>query len=403
MLRIPEVAGSGAARLFDLSLRATEQGRAVSGRAGLTAVVWFGFAEAWTCIACFNPLPVRAFDQEFLSQIDFSGGPDHQEWSESVIAHEFGHWHMESYGVSPGEGGPHTINTPLTPGLAWAEGYATWYGATVRESPVFVDKQRGTMFWFDIAARDLGTVVWSRTDPTAGLLQPIAENEVAAILWALAPTGSRAPLFNAVSSRRMTVAPFARGYLSTPARRSTPVLPDFLDALVCGGVATARVNAATLPTYPYPSDAPLCAPSPAAEAPVTGAWRVRSGPSTAADGSAEVSLTATLDLRGALDAPLRAWVQLPAGTRLLAGTSSWTVAQGAHDEHSVTLRAAPGGALGATLVFDAQGRAMGAHGAVPWSVEAPTPEAVFSGANGPPLVVAGHVLGPSVPMVFNPQ
>ena len=79
----------------------------------------------------------------------------------------------------------------------------------------------------------------------------------------------------ALASSRMTSPPFSRGYTRqnwdtddrTCARiniedtgESTTFFGDFLDALRCGGVARATIDAVTEPgtRYPYPSGSPLC-------------------------------------------------------------------------------------------------------------------------------------------------
>ncbi|MFO0601757.1 MAG: hypothetical protein U0324_01225 [Polyangiales bacterium] len=396
VLRIPEAAGAGAARVFDNARRAVVHGRAASGAAGLSTAVWLAPGVAWSCGACFAEVPVRAFDQDFLSQVAYPGGPDQQWWSDAVVVHEFGHWSMGSFGRPPGEGGAHTINSPLTHGIAWSEGYASWYGATVRNDPLFVDKQRGVMFWFDIAARRLSRGTWLRTSATLDLLQPIAENEVSAVLWALAPTAPRDPLFAALASRRMTVAPFARGYLNSSAMENVPVLPDFLDALVCGGFSTARVDAATLPEYPYPSASPRCAPPSDVGAPAVASLRPLGPPSVDAGGVVTVRLAAVVERSAWLEAPVRAWIRLPEGAWLAEGPQAWAVAATpGRDERAVAV--AFRGALrgDVTLTFDAQGVAMGVHGEASWPREAERAPAAPR-VGGPALRLRGRSLGPSV-------
>jgi hypothetical protein len=394
-LRIPEAAGSGAARVFDMARRAVSHGAAASGGPGLSAVVWLNLDVTWSCGACFAPRAVRAFDQDFLSQVAYPGGSDRQVWSDTVVAHEFGHWSMASFGLSPGEGGPHTINNPLSHGIAWSEGYATWFGASTRNDPVYVDRQRGSMFWFDIAARRLGRGTWLRPNPTLGLLQPIAENEVSAILWALAPTAPRDALSVALSSRRMTLPPFARGYRNTTAMTNVPVLPDFLDALVCAGFPAARVDAAARPPYPYDSAAPLCRPSSDVGLPAEVAWRPLGPPTVDAGGVTALRLAAVTTRHTTLDAAPRVWIRLPPDAVLAEGPQAWDLpASPGRDERAVTV-ASRGPLRGpVTLVLDARGLAMGVHAEAPWP--APVAPPASPHAAGETLWVAGRPLGPSV-------
>jgi hypothetical protein len=398
VLRIEEAAGSGAARVFDMARQSVVHGRASSGGSGLSNVVWLGFGVTWSCGACFAPVATRAFDQDFLSQVAYPGGSDAQVWSDMVVAHEFGHWSMSSFGLSPGEGGMHTINAPLAHGIAWSEGYASWFGASVRNNPLYVDKQRGNMFWFDIGARTLSRGAWLRPDASLGVLQPIAENEVSAILWAMAPAAPRDALFAALSSRRMTVGPFARGYRSTTTMANVPVLPDFLDALACGGFPAARIDAAARPQYPYNSAAPLCAPPGDVSSPVEGSWRVVRGPTTDVRGVTTITLAAVTERRGWLEAPLRVSVRLPDGGWITDGPQAWdTPSAPGRDERTLTLAFRRDARAEVSLVYDAQGVAMGVHGEVPWRAdgvrEATTPS---PRATGPSLRVGGRSLGPSV-------
>jgi hypothetical protein len=132
------------------------------------------------------------------------------------------------------------------------------------------------MFWFDIGLRDYSdTTAWTRPIPGDGLYQLVDENEVSAMLWRLSggASGLHGPLDAALATTRMTVPPFERGYTRhfwnvvacSPVGlvdlfESAPFLADFLDALRCGGMSAAAVDAATEPTvhYPYPSSAPIC-------------------------------------------------------------------------------------------------------------------------------------------------
>lgn len=168
------------------------------------------------------------------------------------------------------------LGVPTLPGLAWAEGWATWHSAAVRQNSIFYDKQEGT-FYFNIGTdRYWNGRAWQQPTPSGGLLQTMDENEVSSMLWDMLRGGvPKATFFGALTSPRMNHAPWARGYtwhywteLDAAGRPldpydtgiSRPTLPDFLDALVCGGVSPSIVDAATVPAtrYPYPSSKPIC-------------------------------------------------------------------------------------------------------------------------------------------------
>jgi len=390
-VHITEADGSGAARLFDLGRRAVELPRQALGRRGATLVAWFEPGVTWSCVACFLLRPRRAFAQDFGAQIVLNGDrEDRQWWADAVVAHEVGHWAMASHGVSPGEGGPHALNDLLRPGMAWSEGYAHWHAASTRGDPLFVDRQRATMYWFDIAARR-SAGEWERADPAMALLDPIAENEVAAIVWGLAPRDP-SPVVAALASPRMTRAPFARGY-TNPRGAAVPVLPDLLDALVCASFPRATL-AAALDRYPYSAETARC-PSDLSP-PVTASWRLERG-ATSVDGVTRATLAATVTRAARLEAPVQVALRVPAGVRLEAGALSWaSPADVGSDTRAVTLAWEAPPADDLVLAFDAPGVAQGARGEVLWRFGRPAPVAPLPVARGAPLVIEGRDLGATI-------
>jgi hypothetical protein len=99
---------------------------------------------------------------------------DPDEYDDPVVLHEFGHYvaHFFSRDTSPG--GDHSLfedGLPLP--LTWSEGFATWFGSEVRQSPVYLDSF-GT-----------GAFVMELETPTfaSRLRGPGNEMAVAASLW----------------------------------------------------------------------------------------------------------------------------------------------------------------------------------------------------------------------------
>jgi hypothetical protein len=276
-LTITDDKGSGAARVFDY-LRYV-QGSADSRWAGMPRdplVVWMGLGTTWSCGACNVAVPTDQFGTRFGAQIFIPGGSDESYWADAVTAHELGHWIMFTFGHAVGEGGRHCVGVPSAPGLAWSEGWATWFSSDARTDPIYVDKQGGTMFWLDLSDRGSSDSPWPRPTAAKGLSQDLYENEVSAMMWNLSATQhlGHAPFDAALSTGRMTVPDFERGYTRhtwnvdntcqrtqiSDTGESTTCFADFLDALRCGGVERAQVDAATEPTvhYPYPSASPEC-------------------------------------------------------------------------------------------------------------------------------------------------
>jgi|GEM_PF-3573074 len=283
-------AGSGAAFAFDYLSTVYDYSESFFGRrAGTTLALWLGYGTTWSCGACFFSLPAVADGFDFASQIFMPAGADESFWSGAVLAHELGHWVMSTYGVSPGEGGRHILGVPTHPGIAWSEGFATWFSSVVRDQGFYYDKQQGLFFWVDLANRAYSSgAYWTRPVAQDGLEQLIDENEVTRMLLDLTSDATFAKMFAALSSPRMTVAPFLRGYAARtwdgldaqgrpfPAWStgvSAPHLADYFDALVCGGeFSPPTVDQSTQPGahYPYPSTNPLCRES---ELPIQVSWR----------------------------------------------------------------------------------------------------------------------------------
>lgn len=280
-ITIREASFSGAARVLDYARYIAEiDGARFTGTHTLNPfLIWLAPGVEWSCGSCEAPVRATRFGTTFGAQIFFGGGNDQGYWADSVTAHELGHYTMGTYGHAVGEGGQHCIGNPGAPGLAWSEGYASWFSSDARADPMYIDKQRGSMFWLDLSQRSTSGSPWPRPVAAGGLKQDIYEFEVSAMMWNLSATQrvGRAPMDAALRSQRMTIPPFERGYTReqwevspTTCQRtniqdtgvSTTFFADFLDALVCSGVGASAVNAATNPSvnYPYPSGAPLCRP-----------------------------------------------------------------------------------------------------------------------------------------------
>ena len=280
---VHEDKGSGALRVFDYLRYAYDLTYFLYKTPGKSLVIWLRNNTAWSCGACMSDTHNSVGDYEMQSQIFIpSTAEDTAYWSDAVTAHELGHWVMASHGTSPREGGRHCIGVATFPGQAWSEGWATFFSSMVRESSLYVDKQRGSMFWVDIDARKYPSTTWKRPVAADGLKQLIDENEVSAMGWAIASHGSTAGrlladnryFLDALSSTRMNSSPFGRGYTrhvwemtgctktdDTDLGSSAPMFADYLDALLCSGAVTkSQVDAATDPSvsYPFPSDATLC-------------------------------------------------------------------------------------------------------------------------------------------------
>jgi|SoiMethySBSTD1v2_1073268.scaffolds.fasta_scaffold06847_5 hypothetical protein len=271
--------GSGVMRVFDQLGAAYEQLPRYFAGAAKPLVVWLRYNTEWDCGACFLDSPAASESFQFDAQIFLSATFDESYWADAVTTHELGHWVMATFGTSPREGGRHCLGSPTFPGQAWSEGFATGYSALMRADSYYHDKQEGTFFWIDLAARSYSSSLalpFSRANPGLGIMQQMDENEISAMLWELGRDASiGTKVLSVLASQRLNRRPFARGYTRhtwdiptgcTPKTdvvdtgQSAPMFSDYLDALRCSGVPASSIDTVTDPSvsYPYPSASPLC-------------------------------------------------------------------------------------------------------------------------------------------------
>jgi len=277
VITLTESAGSGAAHIFE-TLHAVfhDMEAYYSPKTTPTVVVWVSPGTAWTCGACMTPFPIDLAGQTFEHQVALDGSAkDQGYWSDAVSAHELGHYVMAAYGYPPAEGGPHYTGEPTHPGLAWSEGWATFFSSTQRDNALYYDKQQSMFFWLDLDARSYAPdtdLDWLRPLANQGLEQLIDENEVAVMLRKTQQSlGAMTPMLAALASERARLPPFERGYtqrtwgddptMFQDEGTSIPYLADFFDALRCdNGISAPALDLITQPAvhYPYLSGSPLC-------------------------------------------------------------------------------------------------------------------------------------------------
>ena len=259
-------------------------------KAGKSLVVWVRDGSDWSCGACFAPWPTdgdvllggKAQSQMYISTSDL------KYWSRAVLAHEMGHWVMASYGTSPNEGGTHYLASKTPPGMAWSEGWATFFSSMARGDAVYYDQGGNGMFWMDLSFASYGTGKSLLPFVGTDVLQFMDENRVSALLWGAADhpaeplkSATNASFWQALTSTQMNNGVFTRGYhrqtwdsvvsdpngpygvqyvglqaTTTPA----PMVADYLDALLCTDPSKATGIAANKGAYPYSESYPTCSP-----------------------------------------------------------------------------------------------------------------------------------------------
>lgn len=278
-LGVDEASGSGAIHIYDWLVfgffRTTQIPALQSADPLSLAVFWQGdegnrgSGIKYNCGNCFIPANAEVeFDSTegltdtYQSGMMMSGrglNDYDSHWSRSTINHEFGHWVMSSFSISPGEGGPHFVDAASRPGLAYSEGFATFMGQSnlsggnpANGNPVYFTVQNGTGFWVNLNNRNWLNGPLEDPNPGGGEDQDVNENVIGAMMWSLwasanAQTpqglGEEAVLGNLRSER--TLMGFNRGY-------PTIDFMDYLDALSCSGLATDQQISAVVDPVGYP-------------------------------------------------------------------------------------------------------------------------------------------------------
>jgi hypothetical protein len=110
--------------------------------------------------------------------ITLAGTPDDDGYDDSVILHEFGHYHQGAYGRSDNPGGSHPNPGGDDPRLAWAEGQATYLANAFLGMPYYIDTNYQDGGWYV----ELEQAVHP-AKPQSPMSQKIIEWMVAEILW----------------------------------------------------------------------------------------------------------------------------------------------------------------------------------------------------------------------------
>ena len=180
---------------------------------------------------------------------------DPDQWDQSVILHELGHYIATVFGQDDSAGGPHD-GRRTTPTLAWSEGFAIFVSGLLGETPRLLDYKISGVRTFDLETADGESAFGTDDGALDGL---VSEHLVGAVLWDLydAPVDdddtvavSLEALLDAAFTRRSAVDRGASGY----------DFVDYLDALACGtpGSVDAIMSLVAARRYPYtpPQDCP---------------------------------------------------------------------------------------------------------------------------------------------------
>ncbi len=141
---------SGAFNIMDVLTKGEEKAVELTGQA--PADTLFG---VWTPGSVFGSGTVGTYfapdDGTNNAYVVLSGGDaggpdvgDHDEYDDDVIFHEFGHFMAYSFSKPSEVGGTHYLNDNTQDiRLSWSEGWATFFSAAIRNSPVMVNTYAG--------------------------------------------------------------------------------------------------------------------------------------------------------------------------------------------------------------------------------------------------------------------
>lgn len=154
---------------------------------------------------------------------------DTDEYDDPVLGHEFGHFLEAAFSRTDSPGGAHD-GSPTDPLLAWGEGYGTYVGSLLFDSPVYIDSYASGASVTDIS--DTGYT--AERGSSRGMYQLLSEYVVSEILWTIGEGGASTPALG-----HDTVFDVLHNYFPSNQLIDRGVsgvdLVDFLDGWFCRG------------------------------------------------------------------------------------------------------------------------------------------------------------------------
>jgi len=211
-------------------------------------VVWT-LGVAHPCGSCYLP--------QAHAMLVGGSEADPDQWDDSVVLHELGHWFEAQLANTTNPGGPHD-GSRTEPDLAWSEGFASFFAQALLADPVYVDSF-GDGTWSMDLERMGGEHAWGTEDGT--LSAPVSENLVAAVLWDFFDDGLPEPN-DALAANLLLILDPAVHWLGAEEPLNTGFqgvdLADYLTGWLATGNgrwwSVARIVLAR--DYPYPFHAP---------------------------------------------------------------------------------------------------------------------------------------------------
>ncbi|PKN55440.1 MAG: hypothetical protein CVU56_21410 [Deltaproteobacteria bacterium HGW-Deltaproteobacteria-14] len=159
------------------------------------------------------------------------GDDDTDEYDDPVLLHEYGHYLEFHLSHSDSPGGSHD-GSKTDPRLAWGEGYGTYVGCAISNSPIYIDTTAAGASVEDV--RIAGDDYLASLNSPKGMKQLMSEYLISQILWTIAtgPNGTggktHAPTFDVLAN-------YFKSFTSPSEGRGVEgvELVDFLDGWFC--------------------------------------------------------------------------------------------------------------------------------------------------------------------------
>jgi hypothetical protein len=235
-----DAGSSGAFNIFEIGVRVYDFARAnLGGRPDVLTVEWKKGTKPNICESCYTESRSAGGHVVFVEgRVD-----DQDEYDDSVLGHEYGHFVENVFFTANSPGGDHD-GTPTNPLLAWGEGYGTFFGCLIQNSSVYIDaRPAGGAIIVDISNLPDGNTKRAELDNSRGISQVVSEYMVAEVLWQIANGDGTTTAFGAgpifdvlgkyikkfpASPEKMGKYPLDRGVMGVD-------LVDVLDGWFCRG------------------------------------------------------------------------------------------------------------------------------------------------------------------------
>jgi hypothetical protein len=117
-----------------------------------------------------------------------STATDTDEYDDTVLLHEYGHFFQDKLSKDSTTGGLHSLQERVAPTLAWSEGSASFFACYAAGTPIYLDtNSTGIGVRFSVETQDKSIPVGTSTGDQNGNL---SEEVVSAVLWDLADSSN---------------------------------------------------------------------------------------------------------------------------------------------------------------------------------------------------------------------